>query len=1018
MIYTDRTITVRKGESKIDEPIVVYRGDYELEVRFTIMNSRFKFMSGTNLIETEKASFGQMAILTPYGGNIFSDIVRCSDGTVTFVLTESMINQIEEIGLYSFQIRLYDYNKESRVSIPPIEFGIEVREPIASEDHDNSVNNAIVGYSIAKVVNPEEENVGDTFDEDGNYNKTEWKTGDRISQGKLNKIEDAVDKINQNEKADVAALDKRVTSNFNVLDDKKADASNCVLKGEGTLNDFNEETRRVILGMEPGSINAVLGDGNVQSKNIASDAVKTYHLDSSIWESSHGYKLYTPQSGDFEKASAITLHYNIPSTTITNLTFNTTFIGLSDNIENVWLKISYGVDSSVTTQTSKNKCAMNETVILSGESSYANPTTDVFIHIWVGSIDRYIPNEYAVTDFTLIINDTLITNLTKVYAYNINSINYVLDDYTHSPLLFDGQSGFELIERVGEIEKTVEGNISLDKVYKYGINGDETYGYSNRLSLDMKEAMDELYSERTRIEKDLTIESIEIGIVFKQEGLFNFEVWTIDSEYNVIDRRNVEYVVTAENVTSGKEYIIFNMNKLYAPKGGYLLIRIAKTSVARLGYLDSIGDGVCAWTIFGNKATLRTNISGSFFYKLNYYDGISVYEYMDSRYIKKGDLSTDIIPVSSIEEKYEFIIDDLLYGPVSNQWYAMQYEFERAIYVTQIDLMVNATNTGIASFEYAVLDPSSAILETGLISKEVSSTGTSTINIDGLNIHIPKGGYLALKHSNEEFKYTYSGKASGRIRSVNINGTIWSFGQDIKGNLGFDLHFTYPDTLTNRLDVYVTENEVIDITTDIIASTNTNHLSGKKLVAIGDSMVQGHSIAKDKGWVAMIANRNDMSYVNYGINGRYMTNKTYGTYAGVVDSYQDMDDDADYILVFAGTNDAAAQVTMGDDNSTDPSEFKGALNIICDGLLTKYPTKHIMFITPYYRNNTYPAYIEAIETICAKYSIPVFNNAKEGGICWSNTAQTEALTLGDSYHLNLAGMEYASHKYEAFMKRL
>ena len=217
MIYTDRTITVRKGESKIDEPIVVYRGDYELEVRFTITNSRFKFMSGMNLIETEKASFGQMAILTPYGGNIFSDIVRCSDGTVTFVLTESMINQIEEIGLYSFQIRLYDYNKESRVSIPPIEFGIEVREPIASEDHDNSVNNAIVGYSIAKVVNPEEENVGDTFDESGNYNKTEWETGDRISEGKLNKIEDAIDTINKNEKSDKDALNKQITSNFSML---------------------------------------------------------------------------------------------------------------------------------------------------------------------------------------------------------------------------------------------------------------------------------------------------------------------------------------------------------------------------------------------------------------------------------------------------------------------------------------------------------------------------------------------------------------------------------------------------------------------------------------------------------------------------------------------------------------------------------------------------------------------------------------------------------------------------------
>jgi hypothetical protein len=184
------------------------------------MESKFRFKSGVNLVDSEKASHGQLAILAPYGGNVFSEIVKCEDGTVTFTLTKEMIDQLEEVGLYSFQIRLFDYYRESRVSIPPVEFGIEVREPVASEDHDNSVNNAIVGYSIAKVVNPKEENVGDTFDANGKYNKTDWKTGDRISEGKLNKIEDAIDKINQNEKNDAKALDKRVTNNFNVLNSK------------------------------------------------------------------------------------------------------------------------------------------------------------------------------------------------------------------------------------------------------------------------------------------------------------------------------------------------------------------------------------------------------------------------------------------------------------------------------------------------------------------------------------------------------------------------------------------------------------------------------------------------------------------------------------------------------------------------------------------------------------------------------------------------------------------------------
>ena len=217
MIFTDRAITIRNNKSTINEPVVLYRGDYEVSIRFTITESKFRFKSGVNLVDSEKASHGQLAILAPYGGNVFSEIVKCEDGTVTFTLTKEMIDQLEEVGLYSFQIRLFDYYRESRVSIPPVEFGIEVREPVASEDHDNEVNNAIVGYSIAKVVDGLNENVGPTFDDNGQYNKTNWETGDRISEGKLNKIEDAIDKINQNEKNDTDALNKQMISNFNVL---------------------------------------------------------------------------------------------------------------------------------------------------------------------------------------------------------------------------------------------------------------------------------------------------------------------------------------------------------------------------------------------------------------------------------------------------------------------------------------------------------------------------------------------------------------------------------------------------------------------------------------------------------------------------------------------------------------------------------------------------------------------------------------------------------------------------------
>lgn len=314
MIFTDRTITVRKGESRIDEPIVVYRGDYELEVRFTILNSRFKFMSGTNMIESEKASYGQLAILTPYGGNIFSDIARCNDGSVTFVLTADMLNQIEEVGLYSFQIRLMDYNKESRVSIPPIEFGIEVREPIASEDHDNSVNNAIVKYSIAKVVDPKEENVGDTFDETGDYNKTKWETGDRITEGKLNKIEDAIDKINENERNNTTALSKRIDNNFNVLDAVKADKNEVF-----TMANMGQDIKEAMTG---GSV-AVVGENAILTDNIVDGQVtykKTdfmkYDTEINLFDGNYerisvtGYPNLTVNANDTSKTAIIKIQPN------------------------------------------------------------------------------------------------------------------------------------------------------------------------------------------------------------------------------------------------------------------------------------------------------------------------------------------------------------------------------------------------------------------------------------------------------------------------------------------------------------------------------------------------------------------------------------------------------------------------------------------------------------------------------------------------------------------------------------
>lgn len=210
---------------------------------------------------------------------------------------------------------------------------------------------------------------------------------------------------------------------------------------------------------------------------------------------------------------------------------------------------------------------------------------------------------------------------------------------------------------------------------------------------------------------------------------------------------------------------------------------------------------------------------------------------------------------------------------------------------------------------------------------------------------------------------------------------------------------------------------------------NYNYLYGKKIIAIGDSMTKGHTLSNSQTWLYKIAKRNNMTSVNYGKNGVALSyNSTYsGGYPAsdsVVARYSSMDDDADYIIVFAGTNDIRNGIAMGTDDSTDNTSFKGALNVLCKGLIDKYPNKHIMFITPYaetygsYTKEIAQSYIDAIKTICKKYNIPVFDNSTIGGIDFSNDIQKATLTLGDNTHLNETGMEYVSYKYENFVRSL
>lgn len=196
MIYTERKVSIKNDTATIDSPIILFRGDREVEIMFTIVDSKFKFESNKgNVIDKTQAAFGQLAVALPDGTDLFTEIMETQNGVVIFSITGEMIDEIHEVGFYSFHIRLYNDDKTSRITLPPVMEGIEIREPLIIEGdviNTDLVGDATVGYSTIQTYGADEE----IFDEDGNYIPTVWGIGDKITASKLNKIETTLETVN------------------------------------------------------------------------------------------------------------------------------------------------------------------------------------------------------------------------------------------------------------------------------------------------------------------------------------------------------------------------------------------------------------------------------------------------------------------------------------------------------------------------------------------------------------------------------------------------------------------------------------------------------------------------------------------------------------------------------------------------------------------------------------------------------------------------------------------------------
>ena len=138
LIRKDLTITIDGNKASVDEPLYMYQGDRNIDIYFTIIDSKFKFSeTNSNILVDSTAKYSTIKVLKPNGEKIKTNKKAIEDNKIVFTINQEFADEATEIGKYKLQIQLWsiDANNQGRVTIPPIEF--EVLEPIFEDDDRN-----------------------------------------------------------------------------------------------------------------------------------------------------------------------------------------------------------------------------------------------------------------------------------------------------------------------------------------------------------------------------------------------------------------------------------------------------------------------------------------------------------------------------------------------------------------------------------------------------------------------------------------------------------------------------------------------------------------------------------------------------------------------------------------------------------------------------------------------------------------------------------------------------------------
>ena len=196
-IYQDIQITVNQGLAQPDKSLYIFRGDSNIILNFKLVTPQYMLTKDKKdmLVTRFGVDKFELRLQLEKGYDRIARGVATEDGYCRIILTQNVIQSLMT-GSYSYQITLIDDNNNAIMTFPVCKAKLNILDRMSLDAMELDLPWGFTDNALANVsVIADDGTQLEAFDTDGNYIKTEWKTGDLISTERLNKIEDGIDEV-------------------------------------------------------------------------------------------------------------------------------------------------------------------------------------------------------------------------------------------------------------------------------------------------------------------------------------------------------------------------------------------------------------------------------------------------------------------------------------------------------------------------------------------------------------------------------------------------------------------------------------------------------------------------------------------------------------------------------------------------------------------------------------------------------------------------------------------------------